>query len=125
MVRDPDGLDPDAAGAAAAEDELAGLGFSPAQRAEWRERADQTEAAWEQVDVFEVWPENWDTLMLWLTCGCRYWRVAALGGCLGLDLVQFEAAARLRRLDLTPEQVEDLELMAAAALPILNRPETN
>lgn len=73
--------------------------------------------------TFQVWPENWPTVLLfWRVRRC--WRVAPMGGLVGMDWVQVQSKAQLagvrgrRRL---ARELARLEAMEEAALEELSR----
>ena len=64
---------------------------------------------------FEVWPENWEVVQMFLRCQTQ-WRTAGMGGVIGLD---YGAVAWLFRLHRVKDQralLEDLQIMEAAVL---------
>ena len=94
--------------------------------------ANEEEPADEQPErSFEVWPENWPAVELYLAC-CTQWRcVAAPEGtagmvsaiwsrivCTGLDYTAVEATLRMRRIPRRKhsELLYDLQAMEHAAL---------
>jgi hypothetical protein len=74
-----------------------------------------------EPDVFEVWPENAESVRFFLLC-CRQWIIAPMGGYLSLSWPSIDIALnRLKPAD--PDAIfADLIEMEAAALPILNEP---
>lgn len=68
---------------------------------------------------FAVWPENVHTLGLFRACHTQ-WRVGAMGGVLGLDYAGVEVVLRMMRVKKRNQVFGDLQVMEAAALPILN-----
>ncbi len=74
------------------------------------------------VQHFDVWPENAETLGLFLRAGTQWRVVAGMGGgqYLGLDYAGVEAMLRLARVPDRRAVFEDLQLMERAALQVLN-----
>jgi len=72
--------------------------------------------------VFEVWPENWRTLELFVACR-QQWNIGAMGGYLGLRSEGVESKMRLKRIPLKDQWAiaEDLDAMAGEAMKVLNR----
>lgn len=73
-------------------------------------------------DLFEVWPENWRTLEIFLSC--RYqWNMGAMGGFMGLRAEGVESVMRMNRVPLKDQWpiFTDLMAMAGEALPVLNK----
>lgn len=71
------------------------------------------------VEAFEVWEENWPVVEMFLRCQTQ-WRTT-MNGVLGLD---YGAVAWLLRLYEVEDQralLEDLQVMEAAAMAVLNR----
>lgn len=70
---------------------------------------------------FEVWPENWNAVMFYLGLSTQ-WRLAPMGGVVGLDYTGVEAAMRMQRIPAAerPALFDQLRIMELAALPILN-----
>lgn len=76
-------------------------------------------------DAFEVWPENWDSVILFLRLHTQ-WRIAAgMGGLvyLGLDYSAIEPAMRLCAIPRAGREnkFDDLQTMERAALQVLNK----
>lgn len=77
-------------------------------------------------DVFPVWPENWDTVRVFIALGTQWRREYA-----GMDAVMVwqglrygEAEATIRLMGLAKragEIFDGLRVMESAALPILNK----
>jgi hypothetical protein len=64
---------------------------------------------------FEVLPENWEAVQMFLRCQTQ-WRISGMGGLIGLD---YGAVAWLLRLYRAKDQrslLEDLQIMEAAVL---------
>ena len=76
-------------------------------------------AASPDEEDFEVWPENWSTVRLFLACGTQWRASATMAGFVwvGLDYTAVEVVARGRRL---PVDFEALQTMESAALAVLN-----
>ena len=70
-------------------------------------------------DVFEVWPENQRPLELFLACRTQ-WRVGPFGGVLGLDYQGVAAVFRMKHVKDQEAMLGDLQVMEAAAIPLLN-----
>jgi hypothetical protein len=67
-----------------------------------------------------VRPDNAAALELFLALRTQ-WRVGAMGGVLGLDYPAVLAVFRMRRMKDMAAMLADLQVMEAAALPVLNR----
>lgn len=90
--------------------------------AAWAEEPPEGEPGTEPA-TFAVWPENWPTVMLfWRVRRC--WRMAPMGGLVGMDWVQVESKAHLaglrsrRRL---ARELARLEAMEEAVLEEMSR----
>lgn len=70
--------------------------------------------------MFDVWPENWETVQLFLAVQTQ-WRMAPMGGVVGLDYAAVDAAIRHLRRPMTPELFAGLQIMEKAAIAELNR----
>lgn len=71
----------------------------------------------EAVDEFEVWPENWDAVLMW----CRtqtQWRTSA-GGVIGLDYSVLAWLFKMYAVDDPRALLEDLQVMESAALAVM------
>lgn len=67
-------------------------------------------------DAFQIWPENWNSLIAWLSCETQ-WRLSSSSGgnyYLGLDYTAVDVV--MRRLKLEDEVFADLQEMERAAL---------
>ncbi|MBY6091078.1 DUF1799 domain-containing protein [Maritimibacter alkaliphilus] len=67
-------------------------------------------------DAFEIWPENWHSLIAWIACETQ-WRVMSGSGgnwYLGLDYTAVDVV--MRRLKLEDEVFADLQEMERTAL---------
>jgi len=67
-----------------------------------------------------VWDENEAALRAFLRCR-RCWRLAPMGGIIGLDYAQVVAVLRAMRVKNLDEVLQDLDAMADAAIEVLNR----
>lgn len=76
------------------------------------------------ADPVEIWPENMRAFELFHSLR-RQWRIAPMGGPLGLDFVI--AFHRMDRMDLTPDEYNqldaDLQIMEDAALEAMRSKE--
>lgn len=76
------------------------------------------------AEPVEIWPENYRAYCLFHTLR-RQWRIAPMGGPLGLDFAI--AFHRMDRMGLTPEEYnqldEDLQVMEDAALEAMRSKE--
>ena len=61
-------------------------------------------------DVFEVLPENWPTIELFLAV-CTQWRFGGMGGLLGLDYPAVDVAVRYLELTVGPDSFAGLQVM--------------
>lgn len=66
-------------------------------------------------DDFEVYPENWDALLLFLALQTQ-WRTGGMGGRLGLDYPAVEVVMRLRQVSDQAGMFSHLQAMEIAAL---------
>lgn len=80
----------------------------------------QRKAAPRADGVFEVWEENWDTVLLFWSVR-RCWRVRPMGGVMGFDWPQVRSKMQLKRFDDERMEREDarLELMENAIMEVL------
>jgi hypothetical protein len=72
-----------------------------------------------EPEHFEVWPENWDAVLMFTRLQTQ-WRASA-GGVIGLD---YGAVGWLLRLYEVKDQralLEDLQIMEGAALAVIHR----
>jgi len=84
--------------------------------------SDDVKAAYSQSqeqDEFEVWPENWDTVQLFLLVQTQ-WRTGSMGGVIGLDYTAIDSAVRFAEMDVTPEMFKGLRVMESSAVNALN-----
>jgi hypothetical protein len=68
---------------------------------------------------FEVWPDNWPAVEMFLRCQTQ-WRTTMSGVC-GLDYSAVEWLFRLYEVKDQAAVFEDLQVMEAAAVKILNK----
>lgn len=68
---------------------------------------------------FEVWPDNWPAVEVFLRCQTQ-WRTTMTGVC-GLDYSAVEWLFRLYGVKDQPAVLEGLQVMEAAAIKILNK----
>ena len=68
---------------------------------------------------FEVWEENWPAVEMFLRCQTQ-WRTTMSGVC-GLDYTAVQWLFRLYEVKDPPAVLEDLQIMEAAAMKILNK----
>ena len=68
---------------------------------------------------FEVWPDNWPAVEMFLRCQTQ-WRTTSAGVC-GFDYVALEWLFRLYEVEDQQAVFQDLQIMEAAALKILNK----
>lgn len=73
----------------------------------------------DDADAFEIWPENWPTWKLWAEMSSQ-WRVAGMGGLIGLDYAPL--FMRMDRMRLDEDTYElmfaDIRAMESAVLEI-------
>jgi hypothetical protein len=69
---------------------------------------------------FAVWPENWDTVLLFWACR-RCWRLKPMGGLMGMDWTTIQAKMGMKGLDAAAQAREcaRLELMEDAVMEAL------
>lgn len=75
---------------------------------------DNHDLGWE-LDGCEIYPENWETVLLFLRLQTQ-WRVGPMGGLLGFDYPGLESAMRLMRIEGRAEMFARLAIMEHAAL---------
>ena len=68
---------------------------------------------------FEVWPENWPAVEMFLRCQTQ-WRTTMAGVC-GLDYAAVQWLFRLYEVKDQPAVLESLQVMEAMAIRILNK----
>lgn len=71
------------------------------------------------ADAFEVWPENVPVVEVFLACASK-WTSAPMGGFTGLDDARMNNVLRYKRVRDKLAMFENLRIMEAAALPVLN-----
>ena len=98
--------DPDAAA------DLEALGADPAAAARWAIATDARD--------FEIFPENWEALKIFLDCSTQ-WVYAPQGRVIGLNYPAVESVMRLRRARDRSDTLDRLREMEAAALKLINR----
>lgn len=76
----------------------------------------------EEIKPFEVWEENWPAVELFLRCQTQ-WRTS-MAGAIGLDYGAVEWLLRLYEVKDQRSVLEDLQVMEAAALNVLNQKES-
>lgn len=74
----------------------------------------EVSAAIYEADTFELWPENLDSLTLFMRMQTQ-WRIGPAGAS-GLDYAGVSSALRFLRVRPTPEFFDDLQIMETAAL---------
>lgn len=70
--------------------------------------------------VFEVEPENWDALVLFMRSQTQ-WIIGGMGQRTGLNYSGVESVARLSRVELTPELFDQVQLLELTVINELNR----
>jgi len=73
----------------------------------------------QKPELFDVWPENWPVIEFWSQV-CNQWRIAPLGGYLGLDYTAIEIDLRFSQVPVIPEVWQGMKIMEAAAREVLN-----
>lgn len=68
---------------------------------------------------FEIWPENWSAVEMFLRCQTQ-WRTTMAGVC-GLDYTSVEWLFRLYGVKDQLAVLESLQVMEAVAIKILNK----
>jgi len=74
----------------------------------------------EQADTFEVWPENWEPLEIFMRLQTQ-WRVSPTGTLLGLEYAGVRAALCMMGATVTPELFDDLQTMETSALSVFRK----
>lgn len=69
--------------------------------------------------VFQVWPENWQALELFIGCETQ-WRTGP-AGLLGLDYPAVLAMANLWKMDRVQETMADVQIIEATILAQLSK----
>lgn len=67
----------------------------------------------------EVWEENWEAVTIFLRCQTQ-WRTT-MAGLLGLDYAAVEWVLKLYEIKDQRSMLEDLQVMEAAAIQVLNK----
>jgi len=93
-------------------EDLDALGLSPPPG--WGESRDDK-------PTFEVWPENWEAVVLFCRLSTQ-WKLGAFGGFIGLDYVAVDATMRLLKIRQRERLFGQIQLMESAALAVLNLP---
>lgn len=70
-------------------------------------------------DDFEVWPENWDAVVMWSRIQTQ-WRTSA-GGVIGLDYSALAWLFKMYEVEDPRALLEDLQIMEGAALTVMNQ----
>lgn len=68
-----------------------------------------------EPDDYEVLPENWQTVMLFLACQTQ-WRAGGMGGVVGLDYNVVFKMMQVYKVEDERQQLEDLQVMEGAVL---------
>ena len=71
-------------------------------------------------DWFEVEPENWDAVQMFLSCQTQ-WRVGGMGGPVGLDYGAVAWVFSLYGVKDPRSLLEDLQVMEAAVLETMSK----
>lgn len=75
----------------------------------------------EDEGAFEVWEENWNTVLVFLALETQWLRLAGPTGLIWLG-INYEVIETVQRLTKIPDDVfEGLRIMEAAALKILSQ----
>lgn len=67
---------------------------------------------------FEVWPENWPTVVMFMRLQTQW--TPSMGGVLGLNYQSVEFLFRIEGVENQREMLADLQIMEGAALQIMN-----
>ena len=70
-------------------------------------------------DDFEVWPENWATVEMFLRCQTQ-WRTS-MNGVVGMDYGALAWLFRLYGVEDPRSLLEDLQVMEGAVMQVLNK----
>lgn len=73
----------------------------------------------EEPEHFEVWPENWDAVVMFSRVQTQ-WRTSA-GGAIGLDYSVLAWLFKMYSVEDQRALLEDLQTMEGAALAAMNR----
>lgn len=68
-----------------------------------------------EPEDYEVLPENWQTVMLFLACQTQ-WRTGGMGGVVGLDYNVVFKMMQVYKVKDERQQLEDLQIMEGAVL---------
>ena len=79
----------------------------------------QDSAESDELEDFDVFPENWDTVILFHRLQTQ-WRVAGMGGLIGLDYVAVESVMRICKVKNREQTFDRLRVMEAAALEAMS-----
>ena len=71
-----------------------------------------------QSQDFEVWQENWEVVVVFMRCQTQ-WRTT-MSGLLGLDYTAVAWVLKLYEIEDQRSMLEDLQVMEAAAMQVLN-----
>ena len=74
-----------------------------------------------EPDVFEVWPENWPTVLMWCRVATQ-WRVS-MAGPVGLDYNVFPWLFKVYQVEDEREMMEGLQLMERSYLSCISEAE--
>jgi len=75
---------------------------------------------WQQSKDFEVWPENWPVVLLFLDLATQWTIVATMSGAMTTGLRYDGVLAYFRLRGERPRYMDDLQAMESAAVPVLN-----
>jgi hypothetical protein len=92
-------------------DDLQAMGASPADI----ELILQINSLKTEPTDYEVLPENWQTVMLFLACQTQ-WRTGGMGGVVGLDYNVVFKMMQVYKIEDEKQQLEDLQIMEGAVL---------
>jgi|688.fasta_scaffold52746_2 hypothetical protein len=73
------------------------------------------------AEDFDVWPENWPTVEMFLRVQTQ-WRTS-MGGVIGLDYTALAWVLKLYEIEDQRSLLEDLQVMEAAAMHVMNKQE--
>lgn len=68
-----------------------------------------------EEEHYEVFEENWQTVLMFLRCQTQ-WRTAGMGGMIGMDYSVIQWMFKVYKVEDERQQLEDLQIMEAAAL---------
>jgi hypothetical protein len=75
-----------------------------------------------EEEIFEVWDENWNSVLFFLACATQ-WVVGGMGGYIGMNYPGVESVMRIKRSPDREALFADLQVMEFAALEVLNKKE--